>query len=100
MYKSDKIYLQIKDFRLFDGDLISIKVNGRVISKTKLLTKWNRFVMIPLKKGENKIVVKAKTEGWVKPNTMDLKIVDGIKINIGSYRLKKKRSKTIKIIRE
>ncbi len=98
--KSDKIKLQIYDFRQFDGDLVSVKVNGRTVSKSKLLTKWNRFIEIPLRKGENSIVVKAKTEGMLKPNTVDLKIVDGIIINIGSYKIRKKRVKTIKVFRD
>lgn len=97
--KSDQVSLQIYDFRQFDGDQISVKVNGKVISKRKLLTKWNRFVPIHLKEGENEIVVRAKTEGYLKPNTIDLKIVDGIKINIGSYRIRKNRTKTITIIK-
>ncbi len=98
--KSDKINLQINDFRQFDGDLISVKVNGKVLSKKKLLTKWNRFVEIPLRNGENTIIVKALTEGMLKPNTIDLKIVDGIIINIGSYKIRKNRTKTIRVFRD
>jgi len=54
---SQKVNLQIKDYKQFDGDLISVKINGKQVTKTKLLTKWNRFIELPLKKGENKYVI-------------------------------------------
>ncbi len=98
--QSDKVKLQIKDYHQFDGDVITVKVNGQIISKRKLLTKWSRFVELPLRPGENKIIVKAKTEGWIKPNTIDIKIVDGIVINFGTYRIRKNRTKTVTIIRD
>lgn len=94
------VYFQIKDFRRFDGDRISLIVNGKKMIKNKLLTKWNKFIEIPLRYGENKITIKAENEGLTKPNTVDIKLIDGIKINIGSFRLKKNKKKSLTIFRE
>jgi len=89
----------LKDFRRFDWDIISVKINGVVTSKRKLLTKQNRFIELDLKKGKNKIVITAKNEGLRFPNTVDIKVVDGVVINIGTYRINKKKSRSLEIIR-
>lgn len=98
--QSANVSLLIRDFRQFDFDQISVRLNGRMIAKEKIITKWNRFVTIPLKVGENKLVVRSISEGWIKPTTIDLKIVDGIKINLGTYRMRRGKTKTISIVRE
>ena len=96
---SNKVKLQLKDFKRFDWDMISVKINGKVISKRKLLTKQNRFINLELKKGINKIIITARNEGLRFPNTVDIKVVDGIIINIGTYRINKRKSKSLEIIR-
>jgi len=96
---SNTVYLQITDFRVFDGDRISIQINGQHIAKKKLLTRRSRFIKIPLEKPVTEIVITALNEGYKPPNTLDLKLVDGITIHIGTYRLKKGRRKRIVILK-
>lgn len=95
--KSKKVYIKFHDWRIFDGDIITIEVNGKLLVKRKLLTKSNKYLTVILQPGSNKIVIKAKNEGLRKPNTVDVKIVDGVVFNIGSLRLQKGQRKSIEI---
>jgi len=95
---SKSVYLKINDYRVFDGDMVSIKVNEEEVIKRKVLTKRSKFIKIPLRTGINKIVIQAKNEGLKRPNTVDILIVDGIQFNIGKLRLKKGQKKSIEVI--
>ena len=96
---NDQVTLKIKDVRYFDGDVITIYHNGKVIANKKLLTKQDRSYQIKLCEGENRIKLYTKRDGIIKDSTIKLKIVDGKTIHEAIYRLKKKKSTTIKILR-
>lgn len=97
--KSEYIYLQLYDYRLFDLDRVRTSLNDKIIAKNRLLTKWNKFIKIKLKEGENILSIRALNEGFYKPNTINIKLVDGIKINIGDIRLKKNTNKSVRIVK-
>lgn len=63
------VYISSYDFGRFDGDKVSIAVNGERIHNNYLLTPQIKTIKIPLKIGINKIEVTALNEGKLSPNT-------------------------------
>lgn len=66
---SEFVYISSYDFGRFDGDKVSISVNGKRIHNNYLLTPKIKTIKIPLEIGINKVEVTALNEGQLSPNT-------------------------------
>jgi len=75
--KSEDLILYAFDFGEFDGDKVSVVVNGKSIYNNILLTKNTRSkYTIPLKIGFNVVEILAINEGKYRPNTGAFTLVD------------------------
>lgn len=75
--KSEYLILYAFDFGKFDGDKVSVVVNGKSIYNNILLTKNTRSkYTIPLKIGFNVVEILAINEGKYRPNTGAFTLVD------------------------
>lgn len=61
--------LRLWDDAEYDGDTVSVLLNGRVVLDHYELTHRRTTVKLPLDKGRNSVVVVAHNEGRVPPNT-------------------------------
>ncbi len=61
--------LQLWDDAEYDGDTVSVLLNGRVVLDHYELTHRRTTVKLPLNKGKNSVMVVAHNEGRVPPNT-------------------------------
>lgn len=74
--KSEYMIVAHYDFGVFDGDKVSISVNGKRIHNNLLLTPQVKGIKIPLELGINKIEITALNEGRLSPNTGGFSIYD------------------------
>jgi hypothetical protein len=64
-----------------DGDIASVRFNGKLIVKqVKLNKKYKKAFIIYFKKGRNTIVLQADNLGMIGPNTAAINLYDGKKI--------------------
>jgi WD40 repeat protein len=75
----DSIQIHFWDKQVVDGDIISVNINGEWILQRYVLDKYHRVLKIAIPKGENYLIIHAHNEGSMSPNTIALKIDDGIK---------------------
>ncbi len=80
--KSKNIKLSLWDNCLFDGDTVTVFLNGKKVFDKLLLTKKKKVLEFKLNKNNNSLTVFAENEGSKKPNTMTVEINDGIRKKI------------------
>ena len=73
---SKKLIVSSFDFGTFDGDIISISINGKKIINRFTLTNQNKDFTIPLNEGFNRLEIIAEEEGKLRPNTGAFKVID------------------------
>lgn len=89
------ITIKFKDYRQWDGDKIKITVNGETIIKKTFLAIWWKKVKIALQEGENSINIVALNNGFIRPNTVKFRLLDGEKQYDTLIKLRKRTQKTI-----
>lgn len=95
--KNDRVLLKLYDFGKPDFDRVSVSMNEKLIDGNKLLARKSQFITLNLQPGENIVAITAINEGYITPNTVDIKVVDGFFINIGRFRIKKGKKKVFTI---
>jgi len=93
------ITLKFKDYRQWDGDRIKITVNGETVIPKTFLSIWWKKIRVVLNEGENSINITALNNGYIRPNTTEIRIYDGEKRYDTLLRLRKRSRKTIFIER-
>lgn len=78
--KSKKVKFIIYDGGQEDGDKITISVNGKVLLKSYEANLNEKYIDIELNNYKTSIVIEANNEGDIAPNTVVVKIDDGINI--------------------
>lgn len=73
---SKKLIVSSFDFGTFDGDVISISINGKIIINRFTLTNQRKDFTIPLNEGFNRLEIIAEDEGKFRPNTGAFKVID------------------------
>ncbi len=96
-WKGKNAKIEIWDNQTEDGDIISIIHNGKNILTDYEIKKRKKTIILNLIKGKNKIIVIAKNEGLVAPNTATINLLDKNKVlNITTeLNLNKKTSITL-----
>ena len=95
--KNDKVFLKIYDSGKIDADRVAISLNRQLIEGDQLLLRRNNFIPLPLEPGTNELIITALDEGNIGPTTVRIKIIDGITIYNGKFRLKKSKQGVITI---
>lgn len=98
--RSGELILKVKDGKYFDGDRLSISLNGKLIAKRKLLWPWKKSFHLSLEEGENELAFKADTEGLIDNNTVKVILRDRRKVHYGKIILLKNRVKIFVLKRE
>jgi hypothetical protein len=70
------VKIEFRDYGLVDGDRVRIYLNQQVIDANITLKGISSFIHIPLKKGYNRIDIKALNQGRVGPNTAQFFVYD------------------------
>ena len=65
----EQVVLEIRDEQVEDGDIISLEVNGAVVTERMEVSGEGRRFGISLKHGRNRIVFRAENLGRIPPNT-------------------------------
>ena len=73
---SKKLIVSSFDFGTFDGDIVSISINGKKIINRFTLTDQNKDFTILLNEGFNRLEIIAEEEGKFRPNTGAFKFID------------------------
>ena len=73
---SDKIIIYIWDANQEDGDMISLKVNGKYLLENYTTKRKRKKIKYKIKEGENIIEITATNLGTNPPNTSRIEIVD------------------------
>jgi WD40 repeat protein len=71
------VTIEIWDDRQFDGDTISLSLNGEWITQRTELRKFKRTFRAELRPGTNLLVLTAHNLGHIPPNTAALRVYDG-----------------------
>ncbi len=66
--------LKVRDNGLEDGDIISLNLNGEWIMKGLKVKKQEITLSLPLRKGNNYLIMYAENEGSIPPNTAMMEI--------------------------
>lgn len=74
--KSKNLIVSSFDFGMFDGDIVSISINGKKIVNRFTLTHQKKDFLIPLDFGFNRLEIIAEEEGSLRPNTGAFKVID------------------------
>ena len=77
-WNSDSVSIEIWDNSRVDGDVISVKYNGKILFENYALIKEKKLLKLPLEKDENELTIIAINEGSEQPNTADIILYDGI----------------------
>ena len=75
-WNSDNLTIFIWDENTEDGDKIDLVINGKEILNNFSTTKKRKKIKYKLKKGENKIEIKATNLGKNPPNTSRIELLD------------------------
>ncbi|MCR9098985.1 MAG: hypothetical protein NXI25_03475 [bacterium] len=75
--EAQEVTIEIWDDRQFDGDTISVSLNGEWITQRTELKKFKRTFRAKLQPGENLLVLTAHNLGRIPPNTAALRVYDG-----------------------
>ena len=79
--KSAKIYVEVWDNNIEDGDIISLFVNDKCVLSSYRLTKDKyRLYELPLQSGKNIITMYAENLGSIPPNTAAMNVYAGDKL--------------------
>lgn len=98
-WKEKQFKMIIWDAGKFDGDKVSIIINGKPILKNYKISHEKKEIVFDLKKKINSIEIKAENLGEIAPNTAKVLLLDGDK-EIGLYtNLDKGKSTKISVIR-
>lgn len=63
------LMMEIRDEQMEDGDIISLEVNGAVITERMEVNRQGRRFGVSLQRGRNRIVFRAENLGRIPPNT-------------------------------
>jgi ligand-binding sensor domain-containing protein len=74
LVESENAEITIVDAQIFDGDSISIYLNGLPVVVRALLTKTPATYTAKLLKGDNELILYAHNEGKIPPNTVSVTI--------------------------
>lgn len=66
---TEQVVLEIRDEQVEDGDIISLEVNGAVVTERMEVSREGKRFGISLKRGRNRIVFRAENLGRIPPNT-------------------------------
>ena len=93
---NESVNIEIRDYDMEDGDVVSLYLNGEVVRKDINLK--NKYTSIPvqLKKGTNSILLYAEKSGPNTPCTVGIKIDNGNEIQMSPS---SSESKVIEIVR-
>jgi hypothetical protein len=94
-----KILIGIWDDGLIDNDIISIKLNGKVVLYNYTLTKDPKLIGIELNQGNNSVEIIAVNIGATPPNTAYIMLQDGSTKTVLSSDLLKGESANITIVK-
>lgn len=97
--KRESVLLKIRDIADEDGDTISVSVNGRYILYEHEISHKTKRLRVPLREGENKIVVYAHNEGRVPPNTARCVLVEGWRKKRLTLTTSLNRNQSIEVVR-
>lgn len=73
---AEKMVFMFRDHMAFDGDRVSILLNGEVIAENVLLKPGFTSIEIPMEVGFNQVAFVALNQGQSGPNTAQLRITD------------------------
>lgn len=76
-WKNDSVSIEIWDNSRVDGDVISLKYNGKKLLENYALIKEKKVLKLFLEKDENELTIIAVNEGSEQPNTADILLYDG-----------------------
>ena len=76
--KSKTINLELYDGGQEDGDIISIKVNGKLVLKDFTVTAQRKVLPIEISTDKTSIVLIAENTGTISTNTAVIEINDGV----------------------
>ncbi len=77
--KRNRILLYFRDSKKYDGDTLSLYLNGQPVLDNEALEPEFKMIQIELKKGRNELVLFAHNLGKIPPNTVDIRISMGRK---------------------
>lgn len=77
--EAQEVTIEIWDDRQFDGDTISVSLNGEWITQRTELKRFKRTFRAQLRPGENLLVLTAHNLGRIPPNTAALRVYDGVR---------------------
>lgn len=95
-----EIKIEIWDDASEDGDTCSIRLNDTWVLENYRVTNAHKEITLPLKKGENILILHALNLGSVPPNTSAITISDGKKVKTFILTSDLKHSDILKIYRE
>ena len=75
--KSEKLEIYIWDDGKVDGDVLTIKVNDKIVLRKYIVKKEKKYIEILLIKDKTKIEIEAISEGVINFNTSMIEIVSG-----------------------
>jgi len=70
------VKIEFRDYGLVDGDRVQIYLNQQIVDANITLKGLSAFIHIPLKKGYNRIDIKALNQGLYGPNTAQFFVYD------------------------
>jgi hypothetical protein len=98
--KNETIRLCFRDDRTVDGDSVVVLWNDKVVASGLALKKKPECIDLRLDTGNNVLVVHAINEGRIKPNTYQIKILDGKEEKVFSMKSDMQQSATAIFRRE
>lgn len=98
--KSKKIKCIIYDGGKLDGDRLSIKVNGEVVLDNYAAVREEKVIAIDIKTDITSILIEANNEGEIAPNTVVVKLNDGVNEIRALSNLKKGETTQINILKQ
>ncbi|MEO6830793.1 MAG: hypothetical protein ABI378_01100 [Chitinophagaceae bacterium] len=78
-WTADSLSFDIWDGWTVDGDVVSVAFNGSMLLDNEKLSGVKKHFSLPLRKGDNTLIVYLHAEGFEPPNTPNLILFDGTK---------------------
>lgn len=74
---ADSCIVDVWDYGVQDGDIITVLYNGQVVLANYELTAEKKHLRLPLTNAENMLTIRAENEGRVPPNTARVMVHEG-----------------------
>ena len=76
-WNSDSVVLEIWDGMVVDGDIVTVRLNGRTVLSKYELVKEKKRIVLPVSSKTCTITIYAENEGKAPPNTSMILLTDG-----------------------